>query len=676
MRFARSRAASPRPASPRPASVAFLALVVVLGALASLASPGAVSAHALLRSSEPAAGSTLGSGPDAITLTFSETPDLRLTTVKVLDSAGGDHVAGPVAAVAAPAASITIPIGKLGDGVYTVTWRTVSSVDGHISAGTFAFGIGTPPPSGPPGSPVGGTSQSGSPPAILARWLLYLGLVGLLGAAFVAGAVARRSVPDLLAMAAASWILTAAGTVGVVAVQWAETGAPVETLASTSVGTAALARGIALGLIGAALASLAALPRLGGRPGWLAVGVMAAIALVVDVATGHAAAGPGWLPQVAVQALHGLGAGVWVGGLAAILVLLRTTPPGDRLAAARRFSTWAGVALGVVALTGAIRAIGEIGTLEALTGTDFGRVVIAKTGLLLVLAGLGALNRFVTLRSAARIVTGLRRIGGAEVVLAVAVLGLSALLVNLTPPASAGGPSMPAAQPIIANGQDFGTSVRVRLVATPGAAGANDFDVAVTDYDSGEAVDATAAALRFELASRADVAPSTLQLERSAAGRFRGSGSNLSVDGIWRLTATITGGAGAVEVPLLAVTKIPPQQVDSLVSPGLPTIHTIQLGAPGSAQVYLDPGGAGPNELHVTFFDPGGLELPVQTATIATTQPDGTATILTPRLLGPGHFVASIEAVPGPLLVDIVAPLPAGDAVSQVHLHVTIEVSP
>jgi hypothetical protein len=35
----------------------------------------------------------------------------------------------------------------------------------------------------------------------------------------------------------------------------------------------------------------------------------------------------------------------------------------------------------------------------------------------------------------------------------------------------------------------------------------------------------------------------------------------------------------------------------------------------------------------------------------------------------------SIETVPGPLLVDVVAPLPAGEAAGQVHLHVTIEVA-
>jgi hypothetical protein len=320
-----------------------------------------------------------------------------------------------------------------------------------------------------------------------------------------------------------------------------------------------------------------------------------------------------------------------------------------------------------------VRAVGEVGTIEALLGTDFGRVVLAKSGLLLALAGLGALNRFVTLRDVARLVTGLRRIGGLEVTLAVAVLGLSALLVNLTPPTSAGGPVEPAARPIVATGNDFGTSVRVRLIATPGAPGSNDFDLAVVDFDSGEPVDAPSVELRFELASQAGVAPSTLALDRAAAGRFRATGSNLSIDGVWRLTATIDTAAGAVEVPLLAATTVPPQPVERLVSADLPTIYTIQFGPTGSALVYLDPGGEGPNDLHVTFFDPAGTALPVETVTIATFPGGGGSELRTPRPLEPGHFVVAVDAVAGELGVDAVGRLPDG---GQVHLHVTIEVEP
>lgn len=669
MRFATRWAASNR-------LLAFVPLLTVVAVLGTVANPAGVSAHARLRSSEPASGATLGAPPSEVALTFSEAPDVGLTSIKVLDSDGRDVVAGPVVASGSPALTVAVRLGDLGDGVYTVSWRTVSAVDGHISAGSFVFGVGEAPPSAPPGQPTGGASESGTPPAIAARWLLYVGLFVLLGAAWAALAVVRGRNPDLLAMAAAGWVLTTLGTLAVVGVQWAEVGAPIEALPSSSIGLAGLVRAISLALVATALVALASVPRFGARGGWALVATAAAGAFVVDAATGHAAAGPAWAAQVAAQSVHGLGAAAWLGGLGGLLVALRTTPAGERLSTARRFSTWAGIALAILAVTGVMRAVAEIGTVDALFTTDFGRTVVAKSGLLLILAALGAVNRLFTLRDAARLARGLRRIATAELAIAVVVLGLSALLVNLTPPASAVAPDPPAARPVVAAGHDFGTSIRARLVVTPGSAGTNTFELALRDYDSGEPVDASAVALRFEVLSVAGIESSSLDLERSAAGQFVGSGPNLSIDGIWRATATVTAPGGAVEVPLVLANAIPPQPVDVLVTEGLPTIYTVQLGAAGSAQVYLDPGGPGPNELHVTYFDPAGGELAVTNATILVTPPDGEGEILAPRLLDVGHFVASMEAVAGALDVDVVGALPGATGGGQTHLHVTIEVTP
>jgi copper transport protein len=662
-----------RAGSRRP--VASLLLLTTIGLIAAVAGPDAVAAHALLRSSDPASGATLGTAPSSVRLTFTETPDLRLTSVKVLDSSGVDHVGGSLQALTDPPDSIEVPLEALPDGVFTVTWRTVSAVDGHIAAGTFAFGVGITPPPGQPTQGTGGTSESGSAGAIAVRWLLYLGLLGLIGAAFVAVAVARQPTPELVPMAAAGWVVSAIGMIGVVGVQWVEVGAPIEQLPSSSIGAAALLRILALALIALSLAGLAVAPVLRGRRGWSIVGITAALALGVDVALGHAAAGPDWPLQVGSQWLHGFASAVWMGGLAGLLLVLPSTPPGDRLATARRFSFWAGIALAIVIATGVIRAIAEIGTLDALFTTDFGRVVLGKSVVLLGLASLGAFNRFVNLRAPARVPGGLRRVGGAELSLALIVFGLSAWLVNLSPPTSAGGGQPPPAQPIVALGHDFGTSVKARLVVTPGAAGANAFDLALSDYDSGQPIDAAAASIRFQLVSQASVAPSTLELTSAGQGRFSGSGPNLSIDGIWQLTATVAPAAGtAVEVPLLVATVVPAEPVQELVSAGLPTLYTVQLGTQGSAQLYLDPGGPGQNQLHVTFFDPTGSELPTKLATIAVFPATGDAAVLPPRLLEPGHFVTTIETTAGALAVDVVSPLPADTG--HLHVHVTIEVTP
>jgi len=642
--------------------------------LAATAAPGIATAHALLRGSDPASGSTLGNAPAAITLTFTEAPDVRLTSAKVLDSTGVDHASGPPAAVLGDDTSVTVPVGDLPDGGYTVTWRTVSSVDGHLSAGSFVFGVGEPPPTTGPGEPAATTGLTGSPPAVAMRWLLYLGLVILFGAAWTAVAVARRPEPGLVGMAVGGWLLTALGTIGVAGVQWAESGAPIDTIMTTSLGLAALVRGASLLLVGAALAGLAISPALAGRRGWALTAIASAVALAVDVVLGHAAAGPAWLLQVLAQVAHAIAVAAWIGGLVGLLVIARAAPPADRLELARRFSRWASVMLVVVVVTGVLRAVEELGSLDAVLGTDVGRTIVAKSGLLAGLAGLGAVNHFITLRNAARVTRLLGRVGAAELGLAVVILGLSALLVNQSPPAAAGTPDEPVPTALVATGHDFGTSVRARLEVKDGAPGANTFDVAVSDYDTGAPLDATAVALRFEVESAAGVAPATLDLARTGPGAFSGSGAQLSLDGIWTITATVTQPGGAVEVPLIVATTVPPQPVEQLVTDGLPTIYTVKLGGAGSAQVYLDPGSGGPAQLHVTFFDGDGNERPVEAVTLAVVAPDGAGTLLPPRVLEPGHFVASLEPDPGSLVVDAIGGIQAGTGSSHVHLHVTIEV--
>jgi hypothetical protein len=394
--------------------------------------------------------------------------------------------------------------------------------------------------------------------------------------------------------------------------------------------------------------------------------------MLVDVLNGHAANGAWWWLQSAVQWLHIVGVGIWIGGLAALLLAVRGAPSEEKAKAVRTFSTWAGLALGAVVATGVVRAVAEVRTFDALIGTSFGVVVILKTLGLGVLALLGATNRFWNVPAAARSLRGLRRIGSGELVVATVVIALTGLLANLAPPSSAAGTPLTPAQPVVAVGSDFGTSVRLRLVVEPGAAGFNTFTAAVTDYDSGAAVAATGVTLRFQVASRSGVGASTLDLPAAGAGRYSASGGNLSLDGIWNVTATVAGPDGSVEVPLVLATRVAAEQTDVNAAPGVPTIYTVHLPGLDTVQVYADPGSAGTNDLHITFFDAVGNELPVPTATLALTPADGAASIVAPQMLEPGHFVANVALPAGVLTVDLVGQ-PGGGAPLHAHLEITVK---
>src|SRR5487761_2341407 len=242
----------------RHARLAVGGLLLVVIALGLRAQP--VLGHALLASSDPAANATMATAPPTVTATFTEPPDPRLSSIHVLDASGASRTTGPAVPIAAGSTSMRVPLGPLADGVYTVAWRTVSAIDGHVAAGSFAFsvGVGAPAPAVAPGAGPSESQGSSaiSTASILSRWLLYLGLVGLLGAVFVGAVVARRRGRWLIRLAGAAWLLAMGGSILLVAPQASDAGVGVGDLVGTTLGWDAAARGVPL--IAAGLLLLAA----------------------------------------------------------------------------------------------------------------------------------------------------------------------------------------------------------------------------------------------------------------------------------------------------------------------------------------------------------------------------------------------------------------------------------
>jgi putative copper export protein/mono/diheme cytochrome c family protein/peroxiredoxin len=131
-------------------------------------------------------------------------------------------------------------------------------------------------------------------------------------------------------------------------------------------------------------------------------GTALAVSLLMAQAwMGHAATGEGLtlVYQVLADGLHLLASGVWLGGLPLLLYLLswawrRDDPSAEAVAAeaTRRFSALAFVCVGVLLITGSANAWELVGTIPALVGTTYGRLLLLKIVLLLPLLGLAALN--------------------------------------------------------------------------------------------------------------------------------------------------------------------------------------------------------------------------------------------------------------------------------------------
>src|SRR5688500_7340232 len=102
----------------------------------------AVSAHALLVRSNPAANAVLEQPPVQVEIFFSEPLEAQLSSIRVFDSNNVSVDAGDVRVDPTDPTRLTVTLHPLADGVYTVTWKVVSSIDGHQTVGTFPFAVG------------------------------------------------------------------------------------------------------------------------------------------------------------------------------------------------------------------------------------------------------------------------------------------------------------------------------------------------------------------------------------------------------------------------------------------------------------------------------------------------------------------------------------------------------
>jgi copper transport protein len=671
-----------------------------------LASGHAAGAHALLGASDPASGASLDRAPRAVLITFTERPDPGLSSVRVLDQSGREVTAGKAALVPGRPRQLRTPLRDgLPNGVYSVVWRVLSRDDGHVTTGSFSFGVGVDPGLVP--AAQSGPATSSPPPSplgVVGRWLLYWGLALLVGAAATGLAVfggrlpagltwrGRRGDPGQLLLAAVG--LGLLGLVGIALGEWSSAGASVRSLAASSVGQSLLRQGAALAVAGLAVGAFVARPR--ARWSLALVGLAAAAAMLVHAASGHAVRESSlrWFNLLA-QWLHLLAVGVWVGGLAWLLLGIggsrqrsggvpliqggsgelterRGGHPQDqgererpeRVEAVRRFSRMAGWTVLVIAVTGAARALDEVGGWGRLLDTGFGLLVDLKVLLFAALLAIGALNRQ---RLVPALVAGvgkletLRRSVRAELALAALVLLASGLLTELPPGGT--GQAKPAAPPAVeTSGNDYATTVRVKLVATPGTPGPNGFRATVVDYDSGKPVPAQRVQLRFSLPTRPDLGESTLDLARGGDGSWSGRGGPLAAQGRWDVSAVVQAPGSAVTVPMQLQTRTPPQQVQVSQVPGQPTVYTITLAAGGTLQSYADPGSAGRNQVHFTFFGTDGNEQPVGKAAATAQPPSGQPVRLKLLRLGAGHFAANIDLTQGRWKFAIDAERPAASA--------------
>jgi putative copper export protein/methionine-rich copper-binding protein CopC len=400
-------------------------VATVLASLALLGTPLLLYAHARLVRSTPSADAQLDAPPSSLTLWFSEQPELRFTSIQLVDSAGGSVSLGAASKLAGDASAVTIPVvGELRRARYTVVWRTAAA-DGHASSGRFGFTVLNVRPSSlpdvkssepvpqatPQTSPRSGANSpvQVAPTATLStavRWAELVAVITMIGAIIFRLVVlpgARWS--DALIVEAgerARRLAQAALTLFIIATLMRVIAQ--STLVPSDVGgrmAAVLAviretrwgHGWSVGAAGGVVVLIGLVLARAAVAGWFIAAVGIVAVCTGDALTGHSGASPHLALAVATDITHYLGAGGWIGGLVALLLSglpsLRIIGESERPdAGCQLVRAYHGAAIECVALviiSAIVAAWLRLSSLGQLRTTPYGGLLFLKITLVCVI---------------------------------------------------------------------------------------------------------------------------------------------------------------------------------------------------------------------------------------------------------------------------------------------------
>jgi copper transport protein len=537
---------------------AFAVAATPAHAAASRAVTAVRAAHAAVVATYPADGSVLASPPAEVTVTFDE-PVVMTPSSLAVYTPNGNRADTGTTTLGAPYEIQVSLLGGLGNGTYTATWHVVSD-DTHPVSGAFTFSVGAPSATSVPALSVSGDWLV-SAAFTVARWLEYgcfallCGSVAFLIACWPDGA-RRRGVARLVTLSWAGLLVSTLLGLLLQGPYAANAGlgslldpSLLRSTLNSRLGTASQARELMAFLAGVAASLL--LPRLPSlrRRGLVVAGIGWAV-LSTSVAASwavydHASTGVQAASGLPVAIVHLDAMALWIGGLAVLagFALRRPGEPGVA-AAVPRFSAMALACVTAIVASGAYQTWREVGEWGALTGTPYGRLVLAKMAGLVALIALGYLARRVIRRARpeldwTRAMLRLRLSVAAELLVAAAILALSALLVNTATGREAYAPTVTASQPFD-TGAPGGTGV-AHVFVGPARLGPNTVEVYLTAVRGSSIAPAAVTADLFFPARH--IGPVPVTLTRTGTGQYRALNVVFAFTGQWTLRITVRGDA-------------------------------------------------------------------------------------------------------------------------------------
>lgn len=524
-----------------------------------------VHAHAGLIQSDPQANEQLLIAPAQIELFFSEPIENGFSTIEVLSTSGKRVDNDDSLVDSGNPTRLTVSLRSLPVGIYTVSWRVLSAVDNHVTAGVYPFAVGDVDAAVLAAAAPDANTPDFSTSEVVARYLTYLAMMWLTGSALFFLLVwdpvtavypismrpsrqqsARFAILVLLS-ANLFWLQAQVAQVNGTWPVFPWQTATTKVLFMTRFGTQWSAR-LALAV---ALLWVLRLP-VTRRSNRAAVALALLLPLTLSIGS-HAAAKPDPLLPILADWVHLAAAGVWVGGLFHFLTglpALRSWHPdpgfknlsGLQLTALLipRFSLLAAISLSLLVLSGTYASILQVGSWAALVETVYGRVLLLKLAIFLPMAALGSINLLFTSRrmkqAAAneddRAVPFFRRLLTGEVALGVLALLSVSLLTAMPVPED--GTAVPTLRDA-AQADDLDILMEV----TPGKVGMNTFRIQVeADQQPVDDTLVREVTLQFTPTTN-ELPPGETRLTSLGNGLYETEGGYLSMPDAWQVQVAV-----------------------------------------------------------------------------------------------------------------------------------------
>ena len=485
--------------------------LIILLFILSMSIPYAA-AHPFIVETSPNLASNAPVGTTKIIAHFSESVELDFSSLKVLDS-NGEQIDNKDSKYYNGNDSLIVTTPPLDNGVYTVTSKVLSKVDGHLVSAAFIFAVGD-------AKIDVGSSHNQNVSELVFLPEAGARFPGLVGQTIVLGVIIASMViwgtqnkqlirkeldkiesfhhGKFMTITGIGLVLIFVSNILMLAMQTMRLEISVFEVIQTSFGNMWLIRMIiTVILLGLwfwmdrkkSLSMKNKIPMLAA-----ALGLIGTSSLI-----GHGAAS-GEAPAVILDYIHNFVAAVWIGGI--IYFVFTLLPTFSQLEEAKRermtlvliprFSIMFIIAVGIVIITGPTLMWFLESDVGLITGSIYGKLILVKISIAAIMVGLGGYFQFKIQNKAEKdlqlgsiaVYKKLKRSLKFDVVLGIALLGVVALLTNGTLPE--GEIKQVDAQKI---SYDFGTTefsenIKFDIKITPFSSGANSILVKVSDLEN------------------------------------------------------------------------------------------------------------------------------------------------------------------------------------------------